>query len=531
MRKKFIFYSIGSLLAVAVGSYFWLPAIWALLLIVPLILCGIFDMWQKSHTILRNFPVIGHGRWVMELLRPPIHQYFVESDTNGTPINRISRSVVYQRSKGLRDTVPFGTELDVYRIGYEWMDHSLSALSYQELDHDLRVPIGGHNCKKPYDASVLNISAMSFGALSQNAILALNGGAKIGGFFHNTGEGSVSSYHLKPGGDLCWQIGTGYFGCRSQDGSFSKDLFKEVSGRDNIKMIEIKLSQGAKPGHGGILPADKNTPEIAKIRGVNPYTLVLSPPAHTAFSTPIEMMHFIQELKTLSGGKPVGFKLCIGRRSEFVAICKAMVKTGIHSDFITVDGGEGGSGAAPPEYTNSVGSPLRDGLPFVVDCLMGFDLKTKVKVIASGKIFTGFQMVKNLALGADLCNSARGMMLSLGCIQALKCNSNDCPTGVTTQNPAFTKGLVVSEKEKRVANFHKETVSSLVELLAAAGLRHPAELNRSHVRRRVSTTEVRRYDEVFPYLLPGSLFSPPYPERFRHEMEEAAPIQGITDNF
>jgi len=521
VHKKFILYSIGSLLAIAMGSYFWLPTLWTLLLIVPLILCGAFDMLQKSHTIWRNFPVIGHGRWLMEILRPPIYQYFVESNTGGTPINRVFRSVVYQRAKRELDTVPFGTELDVYRIGYEWMDHSLSALSYQKQDQNLRVMIGGSDCKRPYGSSLLNISAMSFGALSQNAILALNGGAKIGGFYHNTGEGSVSPYHLKPGGDLCWQIGTGYFGCRNKEGFFSEDLFKNTAILENIKMIEIKLSQGAKPGHGGILPADKNTPEIAKIRGVVPYTRVDSPPTHTAFSTPIELMHFIFKLRGLSGGKPVGFKLCIGRRSEFVAICKAMVETGIHLDFITVDDGEGGTGAAPLEYTNSVGSPLRDGLPFVIDCLMGFDLKNKVKVIASGKIFTGFHMLKNMALGADLCNSARGMMLALGCIQALKCNGNECPTGITTQNTDLARGLVVSNKEKRIANFQKETIFSLVELLAAAGLKHPEQLNRSHIHRRVSATEVRRYDEIFPYLVPGSLLASPYPERFRHEMEEA----------
>jgi len=521
LRRQFILYSIGNLLVIGAGSYFWSPVLWTLLFIIPIILLGAFDILQKSHTLWRNFPVIGHGRWVMELLRPPIYQYFVESNTGGTPINRVFRSVVYQRSKGALDTVPFGTELDVYRVGYEWMDHSLSALQYEALNHDLRVMIGGPDCNFPYEASLLNISAMSFGALSQNAILALNGGAKIGGFYHNTGEGSVSPHHLKPGGDLSWQVGTGYFGCRNAEGFFSEDLFSKTALLENIKMIEIKLSQGAKPGHGGILPAGKNTPEIAKIRGVEPHTCVVSPPTHTAFSSPVELMAFLRKLRVLSGGKPVGFKLCVGRRSEFVAICKAMVKTGTHPDFITVDGGEGGTGAAPLEYTNSVGSPLREGLSFVVDCLMGFDLKKKVKVIASGKIFTGFHMVKNLALGADLCHSARGMMLALGCIQALKCNSNDCPTGITTQNPTFTKGLVVTDKEKRVANFHKETISSLVELLAAAGLKHPGQLNRSHIHRRISATEVRRYDEIFPYIPTGSLLDSPYPERFRHEMEEA----------
>lgn len=521
MRKKFVMYSIGSLCFISAAAYFWPPILWSMAVIVPLILCGIYDIVQTKHTIWRNFPVIGRGRWVMEILRPPIHQYFVESNTDGTPISRMFRSVVYQRAKGQRDTVPFGTKLDVYRIGYEWMDHSLSALRDQAMNHDLRVTVGGTECKKTYQASLLNISAMSFGALSQNAILALNGGAKMGGFAHNTGEGSVSPYHLRPGGDLIWQIGTGYFGCRGKSGHFSEDLFKTQSAHENIKMIEIKLSQGAKPGHGGILPADKNTPEIAEIRGVPPHTRVDSPPTHSSFSSPIKMMLFIQKLRTLSDGKPVGFKICVGRRGEFVAICKAMLETGIRPDFITVDGGEGGTGAAPLEYTNSVGTPLREALAFVVDILMGFDLKKDIKVIASGKIFTGFHMIKNLALGADLCNSARGMMLALGCIQALECNSNKCPTGVATQDPAFTKGLVVSEKERRVASFHKKTIESLVELLAASGLRHPSQLNRSHIHRRVSATEVLRYDEIFPYLSPGSLLKPPYPKRFRHEMQEA----------
>ena len=523
MRKQFILYATASLLFVGVISRFWLPALWILIFIALIFLLGLYDILQTQHTIWRNFPVIGHGRWIMETLRPPMHQYFVESDTDGTPINRMYRSVVYQRSKRELDTVPFGTELDVYRIGYEWMDHSLSASHAKDLSPNLRVKVGGPDCKLPYNASLLNISAMSFGALSKNAILALNGGAKIGGFAHNTGEGSVSPYHLEKGGDLCWQVGTGYFGCRTQGGGFSDARFKETAAKEAVKMIEIKLSQGAKPGHGGILPADKNSPEIAKIRGVEPHTRVDSPPTHTTFTSPFEMMQFIQRLRDLSGGKPVGFKICIGRGSEFVAICKAMVETGIKPDFITVDGGEGGTGAAPLEYTNSVGMPLRDALAFAVDCLMGFDLKRDIRVIASGKILTGFHIIKNLAIGADLCNIARGMMLALGCIQALKCNSNKCPTGVATQNPALIKGLVVSDKEKRVANFHQETLQSLVELLAASGLSSPQKLNRSHIHRRISATEIQRYDEIFPYIPTGSLLEAPYPERFAHAMLESTP--------
>ncbi|MEN8264640.1 MAG: FMN-binding glutamate synthase family protein, partial [Nitrospirota bacterium] len=491
MRDIFIKYSIISICAVGLTAYFWPPVLLALWVIVPLVLCGIYDISQKKHTVLRNFPVVGHGRWIMELLRPPMYQYFVESDIEGVPINRMFRSVVYQRAKQEMDTVPFGTKVDVYRTGYEWMDHSLTAINAKTVDHDLRVTVGGPDCTKPYRASILNISAMSFGALSRNAVLALNGGAKIGGFAHNTGEGGISRYHLEKGGDLIWQVGTAYFGCRTKDGNFSEELFRGKSLHENIKMIEIKLSQGAKPGHGGILPAVKNTPEIAGIRGVEPHTQVDSPPAHSTFSTPIEMMHFIQKLRELSGGKPIGFKLCLGRRSEFVAICKAMTATKIRPDFITVDGGEGGTGAAPLEYANSVGMPLRDSLAFIVDCLTGFDLKKDIKVIASGKIISGFQIIKNLALGADLCNSARGMMLALGCIQALECNLNKCPTGITTQDQALTRGLVVTDKEKRVAAFHEETVKSVVELLAASGLESTEQLDRSHIYRRTSSSEIR----------------------------------------
>jgi glutamate synthase domain-containing protein 2 len=521
MRRKFITYSIVSLCIVAVAAYFWLPVLWVLAIIIPLILCGVYDMMQTRHTLWRNFPLVGRGRWIMEMLRPPLHQYFVESDIEGVPINRMFRSVVYQRAKKALDTVPFGTRVDVYRVGYEWMDHSLAAIHSENMDPDPRVTVGGPDCSKQYNASIFNISAMSFGALSKNAILALNGGALIGGFIHNTGEGGISPYHLEKGGDLVWQIGTGYFGCRTKDGKFSPELFREKAALDQVKMIELKLSQGAKPGHGGILPAVKNTPEIAAIRGVKPHTQVDSPPVHSAFSNPLGMMKFIQKLRELSGGKPVGFKLCLGRRSEFVAICKAMSETNIRPDFITVDGGEGGTGAAPLEYSNSVGVPLRDGLAFVTDILTGFDLKKDIKVIASGKILSGFHLIKNIALGADICSSARGMMLALGCIQALECNQNTCPTGITTQNSEFTRGLVVADKEKRVANYHGETVKTVVELLAASGLDSTGKLTRSHIHRRDSATTTKRYDEIYPYVTPGRLLEAPYPARFEQEMQEA----------
>ncbi len=517
MHKLFIQSAIISSIIIALTGFFWLYA-----LLLPLILLGIYDINQKKHSLWRNYPVLAHWRWIMEALRVPMHQYFIEPETGGSPTNRMFRSVVYQRSKKSLDTLPLGTKVDVYRTGYEWMDHSLAALKKNAIEKDLRITIGGSDCLQPYSASLLNISAMSFGALSGNAILALNGGAKIDNFAHNTGEGSISPYHLEAGGDLIWQIGTGYFGCRTKDSRFSADLFKKNACISSVKMIEIKLSQGAKPGHGGILPATKNTPEIAKIRNTDAYIQVDSPATHSAFSTPLEMMHFIKTLRDLSAGKPIGFKLCIGRNSEFVALCKAMVESGIKPDFITIDGGEGGTGAAPLEYSNSVGTPLRDALAFVIDCLMGFDLKKEIKVIVSGKIITGFHLIKNLALGADACNSARGMMLALGCIQSLECNKNNCPTGIATQNADLSSGLVVSDKKQRVANFHHESIKSVRELLAASGLDQTKLLNRSHIHRRVSAIESLRYDQIFPYITIGSLLKEPYPKKFEQEMKEAS---------
>ncbi len=521
MRQEFIiFSSVTPLFLFGLGLIYH-PFFWLLLPLAACIAIGVYDMLQKKHTLWRNFPVVGRGRMLVELLRPPFQQYFIESEIDGRPVNRMFRSLVYQRAKNSLDTNPFGTKVDVYRIGYEWMDHSLAALTHDAEDSGLRVMVGGPDCTKPYHASLFNISAMSFGALSNNAILALNGGAKRGGFAHNTGEGGLSPHHLHHGGDIVWQIGTGYFGCRSIDGTFSEELFKQKASQDAVKMIEIKLSQGAKPGHGGILPASKNNEEIAIIRGVDPGTQIDSPPTHSAFSSPVELMQFIQTLRELSGGKPVGFKICVGRKSEVVSLCKAMITTGIKPDFITVDGGEGGTGAAPLEYSNSVGMPLREALAFVVDCLMGFDLKKDIRVAASGMMFSGFHLIKHLALGADWCNSARGMMLALGCIQALECNTNRCPTGITTQNPRLVKGLVVEDKIPRVANFHKQTIKSVGELLAAAGLESTGQLNRSHINRRVNATMTQRYDEIYPYLPVGSLLREPYPERFVHFMEEA----------
>lgn len=508
VRKIFVIVSV-LILAIVAGIYFsgiWKPIIWTLIGILPVIFLGVADMLQSKHTIKKNFPVIGHFRYLLESVRPEIMQYFVETDTEGMPINRIFRSLIYQRAKGVNDTTPFGTQSDVYAEGYEWMDHSVYAnpINKLELEGEPRVLVGGKDCKQPYSSSLLNISAMSFGSLSKNAVLAMNSGAKQGGFAHNTGEGGVSPYHLEPGGDLIWQIGTGYFGCRAKDGGFSPEMYQETVASPNVKMIELKLSQGAKPGHGGILPASKNTEEIAKIRGVEPHTAVHSPPTHREFSDAEGLMRFVKRLRDLSGGKPVGFKLCIGKKAEFEEMCKAMISTGIKPDFISVDGGEGGTGAAPIEFSNSMGMPLRDGLAFAVDMLNGYDLKKDIKIVASGKVFSGFHIARLFAIGADMVNSARAMMMATGCIQALQCNTNTCPVGVATQDEKFMKGLVVEDKAKRVFSFHHETVKSFVELMGAAGLDAPHLLRRAHINRRIIMDTVKKYDEIYPDVEQGA---------------------------
>ena len=514
MPKLFKNFIIFGAISIIVLSLFHNLFMWLTIIYFAIVLLGIYDLRQTKHSLWRNFPVVGRLRWVLEELRPPIRQYFIESDIDGVPINRQQRSVVYRRSKKLASTIPFGTKMDVYKEGYEWIGHSMNALKAHDLDLNPRVKIGGIDCKKPYDASLLNISAMSFGSLSANAVLALGHGAKIGDFALNTGEGGLSRYHLATNCDLIWQIGTGYFGCRTEDGNFDEEKFKVKSRIENVKMIEIKLSQGAKPGHGGILPANKNTPEIAEDRGVKAHTRVDSPPTHSAFSNAKGLIQFVEKLRKLSGGKPIGFKLCVGRKEEFIDICKAMIELNIKPDFITVDGGEGGTGAAPLEYTNSVGMPLREALVFVTDCLIGFDLKDDIKVIASGKILNGMDITKALCIGADLCASARGMMLSLGCIQALQCHKNNCPTGVATQDQSLAKGLVVEDKKQRVANFHEMTIESFVEILASAGLDKPEKLDRTHIFRRLDQTSYKRYDELFKPMKNGDLLSAPYPKSF-----------------
>lgn len=520
MQQRFIQFSIISPLLILLVSLLYPSFLWFLLPCFALIAVGFYDLYQTKHSLWRNFPILGRFRWVLEELRPPIRQYFIESDIDGVPFNRQTRGLVYRRSKKQMSTIPFGTKVDVYKVGYEWIGHSLKAINGETLEQSPRVLIGGEACTKPYLASVLNISAMSFGALSSNAILALGNGAKIGGFALNTGEGGLSEYHLTSGADLIWQVGTGYFGCRDDKGSFSAQTFSQKATLPNVKMIEIKLSQGAKPGHGGILPADKNSAEIAKVRGVEVHTQVDSPPRHTAFNDYQELIRFIQHLRELSGGKPIGFKLSIGQKEEFIELCQTMHELGIRPDFISVDGGEGGTGAAPVEYTNSVGMPLREALVFVVDTLVGFGLKEEIKVIASGRIIDGMDMVKAVALGADLCASARGMMFALGCIQALQCHKNRCPTGIATQDKSLSRALVVEDKKQRVANFHEETLKSFVEIYASAGLSHPRELNRTHIFYRVDQTDYRRYDELFVPLGKGDLLQKPYPQAYQHYMKE-----------
>jgi glutamate synthase domain-containing protein 2 len=482
---------------------------WFGLLALPMLaytILGVSDRVQGHHAIRRNFPVLGRLRYVLEGIRPELRQYFVEDDHEENPVSRSKRSIVYARAKGQLDTVPFGTQRDVYRPGYEWINHSMAAMTAR---HDeVRIQIGASaTCTQPYGASILNISAMSYGSLSANAVLALNGGAKDGAFFHNTGEGGVSPYHLELGGDLCWQVGTGYFGCRGDDGGFAPERFAANAVRPEIKLIEIKLSQGAKPGHGGILPARKVTEEISAIRGVPMGQDVLSPPGHSAFSDPEGLMRFVEQLRELSGGKPVGFKLCIGSRREFLALCKAMHSTGLKPDFITIDGGEGGTGAAPVEFSNSVGSPLVDGLVFAHHALIAAGLREEVKIIASGKIATGFHVVRLLALGADLCNSARAMMFALGCIQALKCNTNHCPVGVATQDRILMQGLVVEDKRNRVGSYHAKTVEAVYELLGAAGVDDPNDLRPWHIRRRGDDGKVLTYEQLYPTPEPGCLLA------------------------
>ncbi len=488
-----------SALQLVVGqvSLFWV------LLLSALVIVGVHDLQQTKHAVLRNYPIIGHLRFLLEFIRPELRQYFIEGDNEAVPFSRSQRSLVYARAKGDSDKRPFGTQLDVRAAGYEWLTHSISPSKIDS--HDFRVAVGGSQCKQPYQISLFNVSAMSFGALSANAIMALNKGAKKGGFAHDTGEGSISRYHREHGGDLIWEIGSGYFGCRNDDGTFSAERFVQNALSPQVKMIEIKLSQGAKPGHGGILPGPKVTPEIAEARGVPAGVDCVSPAAHSSFSTPIELLQFIQKLRELSGGKPVGFKLCVGHPWEWFGIAKAMQKAEIYPDFIVVDGSEGGTGAAPLESTDHMGMPLLEGLRLVHNTLVGLKLRKQIRLGASGKIISGFDVMRTLALGADWCNSARGFMFALGCIQAQTCHTGNCPTGVTTQDPKRQIALVVPSKADRVFNFHHQTLESVKEMLQATGLQSPSELRLHHIMRRVSEHEIQNLSDLMQSVPGGAL--------------------------
>ncbi|TLY48949.1 MAG: FMN-binding glutamate synthase family protein [Gammaproteobacteria bacterium] len=464
---------------------------------------GLVDLMQTHSTLRRNFPITSHVRTFFEFFRPMLRQYVVESDTEEVPFSHSQRSIVYQRAKNVLDKRPFGTELDLYADHYEWINHSLAPAKIDS--HDFRITIGGPQCTQPYSASVFNISAMSFGAISANAIRALNEGARRGGFYHDTGEGSLSTYHRENGGDICWEIGSGYFGCRNPDGTFDERAFLEKATLPQVKMIEVKLSQGAKPGHGGVLPAAKVSEEIARTRGVAMGQDCISPAAHSAFSTPLGLLEFVARLREKSGGKPTGFKLALGHPWEWFGIAKAMQQSGIYPDFIVVDGGEGGTGAAPLEFTDHVGAPLREALLLVHNTLVGLNLRDKISLGASGKVITAFDIARTLALGADWCNAARGFMFALGCIQSQNCHTDRCPTGVATQDPGRWKKLDVPDKSERVKMFHENTLKALKELIAAAGLHHPNELGPEHVIRRVSSIEVRSLSALYQFVKPGEL--------------------------
>jgi glutamate synthase domain-containing protein 2 len=473
---------------------------------------GVYDLIQTKHAVLRNYPLTAHIRFILEEIRPEIRQYFLESEKDGTPFSRDKRAIVYQRAKQALDKRPFGTQNDVYSSGFEWLHHSMAPKPVDK--QSFRVLVGGADCAKPYSASIFNISAMSFGALSPNAVRSLNIGARKGGFAHDTGEGGISPYHRENGGDLIWEIGSGYFSCRNGDGTFCAEKFADNAKSDQVKMIEIKLSQGAKPGHGGVLPGAKVSPEIAATRGVAVGIDCISPASHSAFSTPIAMMEFIARLRELSGGKPTGFKLCVGHPWEFMALCKAMRETEIYPDFIVIDGKEGGTGAAPLEFTDHLGMPLREGLNFVHNALIGIDARDRIRLGASGKIISAFDIARVMALGADWCNSARGFMFALGCIQSQSCHTDRCPTGVSTQDRVRQRALVVPDKSERVFNFHRATVEAVAELAAAAGLNHPTEFATAHFSRRVSPHEVKTFAELYPALTPGELLAGTDDRRF-----------------
>ncbi|MET4433323.1 glutamate synthase domain-containing protein 2 [Mycolicibacterium sp. 624] len=501
--------------ALAVSSWWMVPAT----VLAGLAALGTWDLIQTRHTILRVYPILGHVRFVMELIRPEIRQYFIESNTEAAPFDRETRDLVYERAKATKGDEPFGTERDVNAVGYEFLRHSIRASLAKDLQP--RVRLGGPDCAAPYDIALLNVSAMSFGALSAQAIEALSGGAARGGFAHDTGEGGISPYHLRGGADLIWEIGSGYFGCRDADGRFDAATFAEKARLPSVKAVSIKLSQGAKPGLGGVLPGAKVSPEIAATRGVPVGRTVVSPPSHSAFSTPTEFVAFIATLRRLSGGKPIGFKLCVGARTEFLSICKAIIATGIAPDFVIVDGGEGGTGAAPQEFEDHVGMPLTEGLMLVHNCLVGTGLRDRIRVGASGKVASGVDIVSRICQGADFTMSARAMMFAVGCIQALKCNTNHCPTGVATQDPARARALDVPDKSTRAFNYQQATVASAAQIVASMGLAGFHELSPAMLNRRIEGQRTRTYAEIYEWLMPGELLDDP-PEAWRSDWIEAS---------
>ena len=480
---------------------------WGLIVTLPLLALALWDFFQRKHTLRRNYPILARVRWMMEDLRPYLRAYIVEGDLEGRPFNHDERSLVYARAKGQLDAHPFGTELDVYSDEYEWLAHSIAPNA--DAAAEWRVDVGGSQCSKPYSASLLNISAMSFGSLSANAIMALNKGAATGNFYHDTGEGGLSRYHKSHGGDLVWEIGSGYFGCRDDDGNFDLARFKDTAQLDQVKMIEIKLSQGAKPGHGGVLPGSKVTEEIAETRGVKEGQDCISPPGHSSFSNPIELLEWAAKLRDASGGKPVGAKLCVGKPHEVFAVVKAMLETGIRLDYIVVDGAEGGTGAAPVEFSNRIGMPLREGLILVRNALVGTGLKPEVKLAAAGKVHSGAGMAFNFGLGADWCNAARAFMFSLGCVQSMKCHTDQCPTGIATQDATRQRGLVVSEKAERVARFQRHTLHSFREMVVAMGLENPWEIRPNHLSERLNSARSDSMNRIYPFLAAGELLTSP----------------------
>lgn len=512
MKKFFIWSAPISFILVFILSMFQMGFAYLYLIVIPYIGLGIHDLYSK-HNVLRNYPVIGHLRYMLEYVRPEIQQYFINSNHNGRPFNREKRSIVYQRAHNVMDTLPFGTQQDIDRPGYEYSLHSLHPVVPDE-EKSMRIMVGNHQCKHPYNASRLNISALSFGALGHTAIEALNWGAKMGNFAHNTGEGGLSPYHLKYGGDIILQIGTANFGFRDNNGQFSEKKFIEKSSLEVVKMIELKLSQGAKPSHGGLLPGQKVNQEIADIRGIPVGQDCLSPATHSSFSTPKEMMHFIAKLRELSGGKPVGFKLCIGVKKEFLGICKAMIETDIYPDFITIDGAEGGTGAAPLEFSNRLGLPINEGLNYAHNVLKGLNIRPSIRLIASGKVATAYDLLVKIAIGANLVNSARAMMFSLGCIQSLRCNTNECPTGIATQDPNRTVAVEPEHKRFRVFNYHFNTLKNMIELMGAMGIRTPTDLKPHHIYHRIGEGKSITYEDLFPSIDEGSLLGKDIPKAY-----------------